>query len=88
MRKLNKTKLFNQAMKFHDEGKLDEADQIYQSVLKDDADNFVANYFHGCVLLQKSQFTEAKKHFKKALDSNPNNYEANNNLGIIYKISV
>ena len=85
MRKLNKTELFNQAMKLHDEGKLDEADEIYQSILKNNADNFVANYFHGCVLLQKSQLTEAKIYFKKALDSNPNNYEANNNLGIVYK---
>ena len=42
MRKLNKTELFNQAMKLHDEGKFDEADEIYQSVLKDDSDNFVA----------------------------------------------
>ena len=85
MNKLDKTKLFNKAMKLHDEGKLGEADQIYQSVLKADSNNFVANYFHGCVLSQKSQFTEAAKYFKKSLDSNPNNYEANNNLGIVYK---
>ena len=85
MRKLNKTKLFNQAMKFHDEGKLDEADQIYQSVLKDDADNFVANYFHGCVLSEKSQFQDAIKYLKIALNFKPDNYEVNNNLGIVYK---
>ena len=85
MRKLNKTELFNQAMKLHDEGKFDEADEIYQSVLKDDSDNFVANYFHGCVLSEKSQFKEAITYFKKSLNSNPNNYEANNNLGIAYK---
>ena len=82
---MNKAELFNKAMKLHNEGKFDEADQIYQSVLKDDADNFVANYFHGCVLSEKSQFQDAVKYFKKSLDSKPDNYEANNNLGIAYK---
>ena len=85
MNKLDKTELFNKAMKLHDEGKLDEADKIYQSVLKDDADNFVANYFHGCVLSEKSQFQDAIKYLKKALNFKPDNYEANNNLGIVYK---
>ncbi len=82
---MNKTELFNKAMELHNEGKIDEADQIYQSVLRDDEDNFVANYFHGCVLSEKSQFQDAIKYFKKSLDSKPDNYEANNNIGIAYK---
>jgi len=84
-RKLDKVKLFEEAMRLHNEGKFDEADQIYQSVLKTDAKNFAANYFHGCVLFEKSKFKDAIKYLKIAWDSNPNNYEVNNNLGIVYK---
>ena len=50
MSKLNKTELFKKALMLHSEGKLDDADDICLSVLKNDTDNFAANYLHGCIL--------------------------------------
>ncbi|MBC8308845.1 MAG: tetratricopeptide repeat protein [Pelagibacterales bacterium] len=85
MSKLNKTELFKKALMLHSEGKLDDADDICLSVLKNDTDNFAANYLHGCILSDRSKFQEAATYLKKALTSNPDNYEVNNNLGIVYK---
>ena len=85
MSKLNKSELFKKALMLHSEGKLDDADDICLSVLKNDKDNFAANYLHGCILSDRSKFQEAATYLKKALISNPDNYEVNNNLGIVYK---
>ena len=85
MNKEKKQELFNQAMAFHQQGKFDEADKIYLSVIEKDTKNFAANYLHGCILSDKNNFSEAINFFTIALESNPNNFEVNNSLGIAYK---
>jgi len=83
--KLYKKALFDKAIALHQEGKLDEADDIYKSVLRNDDTNFAANYLHGCILSDKLMFNDAIKYFNRALKSNPDSFEVNNNLGIVYK---
>ena len=83
--KLNNKVLFDKAIALHQEGKLDEADDIYQSVLKDDDTNFAANYLHGCILMDRTLFKDSIQYFDKAIKSKPDNYEAHNNLGIVHK---
>ena len=77
--------LLDEALTLHHEGKLERADSIYKKILKTDEKNFQANHLHGCVLSQNSNFDEAIIFLIKSVKINPDNYEANNNLGIAYK---
>ena len=85
MNQININELLNKALALHHQGKLDDADKIYQSVINSDENNFQANHLHGCILSQKLNFDEAINFLEKAISIEPNNYEANNNLGIAYK---
>ena len=77
-------KLLNTALQLHHNGKLNEADEIYQLILKSDKNNFDANHLHGLVLSQNKKYEDSLIFFKKALELN-NNFEINNNIGIAYK---
>ena len=78
-------KLLDSALKFHREGNIDQADDIYKAILKSDKKNFDANHLHGLVLSQKKKHKEALGFLKEAFNQNSNNYELTNNLGIVYK---
>ncbi|MBS83457.1 MAG: hypothetical protein CMD65_04900 [Gammaproteobacteria bacterium] len=77
-------KLLNTALQLHHRGKLDEADKIYQLILKSDQNNFDANHLHGLILSQNKKYKDSLKYFEKAIKLN-NNFEINNNIGIAYK---
>jgi tetratricopeptide (TPR) repeat protein len=85
MKDQNINELLKQALNLHHNGKLEQADDIYLSILNDDKNNFSANHLHGCILSQNLKYKDALSYLKKACDIDPNNYEANNNLGIVYK---
>ena len=85
MNQININELLNKALALHHQGKLDDADKIYQLVINSDENNFQANHLHGCILSQQLHFDEAINFLEKAILIEPNNYEANNNLGIAYK---
>ena len=80
-----KKELFEKAIKLHQNGDLEEADRIYLSVLDQDNDNFAANFLHGCILSDKSEFRESINYFETALRVQPNNIDVNNSLGVAYK---
>ena len=74
--------LLNSALKLHDEGLLDKANKIYESILKIDKKNFYANHLLGEVYQLKFKDSNDEKliHksvecFKKSLSTNPNSPE-------------
>ena len=81
----NKNTILNEALKYHHEGKLTEADNLYLKVLSLDKNDFNANHLHGCILSQRNDYEDAIKFITRAVEVIPSNYEANNNLGIAYK---
>ena len=85
MEEQNKKELFEKAIKLHQNGDLDKADKIYLSVLDQDNDNFAANFLHGCILSDKSEFKESINFFEVALRAQPENFDVNNSLGVAYK---
>ena len=56
-----------------DSGKLDKAEQCYKKILSDDPKRAIDHFQLGIVLLRKGLETEAGKHFKKALEIDPDN---------------
>jgi len=85
MQQLDKNYILTEALNFHHQGKLEEADHLYCKVLDVDKNNFQANHLHGCILSQKSKYSEAISFLEKAARLSPLNYEANNNLALAYK---
>ena len=81
----DKNTILNEALKYHHEGKLAEADNLYLKVLSLDKNDFNANHLHGCILSQRNDYEDAIKFITRAVEIIPSNYEANNNLGIAYK---
>jgi tetratricopeptide (TPR) repeat protein len=81
----DKNTILNEALKYHHEGKLAEADNLYLKVLSLDKNDFNANHLHGCILSQRNDYEDAIKFITRAVEVIPSNYEANNNLGIAYK---
>ena len=70
------------ALKMHQTGKIDQADQIYIEVLQNDESNFDANHLHGLVLSQKNEHCASIKYYEKAYAINKKNIELLNNYAI------
>ncbi len=85
MTSIDKNKILDEALKYHHDGKLAKADELYLQVLKIDNEDFNANHLHGCILSQNHNYKDAIKYITRAVSIVPSNYEANNNLGIAYK---
>ncbi len=79
------SQLLNSALRLHNDGNLDAADQIYESILEKDEKDFDANHLHGLILSQKQKHEEALPFLKLAVEQKQNDFHANNNLGIAYK---
>ncbi|MEC9205794.1 MAG: tetratricopeptide repeat protein [Pseudomonadota bacterium] len=79
------SELVNSALSLHNQGNIEQADQIYQAILREESRNFDANHLHGLVLSQKGEHTKALPFLKQAVKQQQNNFEANNNLGLAYK---
>ena len=63
------------------EGKLNEAENLYLSILKTQPTNLEANNNLGNILQSYNKFSEATEYYKKALKIRPNYAEIHNNLG-------
>ena len=70
------------ALKMHQKGNIDAADQIYVEVLQNDESNFDANHLHGLVLSQKKKYFESIKYYEKSYSINKKNIELLNNYAI------
>jgi len=75
-------KLIQQAVTYHLKGQLDDAQKIYEQILKVNPKHFDALKFTATLLTQKKKFIEALRFFESALVINSNNAEAYYNRGI------
>ena len=72
----DKNTILNEALKYHHEGKLAEADNLYLKVLSLDKNDFNANHLHGCILSQRNNYKDAISFITRAVEVMPLNYEA------------
>ena len=81
---MTKQNVSNQALIALQEGKLEEAESLYRSILKEQPEHLDANNNLGIILQNSGKLEEAKEYYKKAIDIKPNFAEAHNNLGGIH----
>jgi tetratricopeptide (TPR) repeat protein len=72
---------FEQAITFHREGKIEEAEHLYRIILKTQPEHLDANNNLGVILQYQGKLEQAKECYKKAIELNPDLSEAHNNLG-------
>ena len=77
--------IIQQAITAHQEGKFEEAEQLYRSVLKNEPTNFVVRNNLGVLLRSLGKFDEAEASYKKAIELKPDYIDAHNNLGNVLK---
>ena len=75
--------IFNLAIKNHQANKLEEAQDLYNQVLKIDPDHLRALNNIGTIFLNLGENQKAKECFEKAIKINPNHATGYNSLGII-----
>ena len=73
--------IFKQAIDAHREGKLEEAEQFYRKVLKNQPTNLTALNNLGVLLSTLGIFSEAEKNYRKAIELKPTYIDAHINLG-------
>lgn len=73
------------AVGFHNQGQLDEAEQIYEAILSENPDHFYALNFLGCIKRIKKDHNKAIDLLAKAVTLQPNNPDVHYNLGNIFK---
>ena len=74
-----------QAVAAHQEGKLEEAEQLYRSIAENQPTNIDVNINLGILLNDLGRFNEAEASYKKAIELEPNSAEAYYNLGTTLK---
>ncbi len=81
--------LLSSALKFHHEGLLDQADEVYKNILKIDKKNFFVNHLLGEVYQLKFKHSHdmdlinsSIKCFKESLESNPHSVDTYIKLGL------
>ena len=70
-----------QAIKAHQESRIEEAERLYRSILENHPSNFTAHYNLGNLLKALGKLDEAAASFRKAIKLKPDCVEAYNNLG-------
>tara|TARA_B100001113_G_scaffold83710_1_gene66570 strand:+ start:2144 stop:3673 length:1530 start_codon:yes stop_codon:yes gene_type:complete len=85
MKQLNKEKLINEALSYHNMGKLSDADKIYQNILKKNPNDFDANHLHALILSQSNKYAKSIEYFSKAYSLGPVTCELLNNFAIAYR---
>ena len=70
-----------EAVQLHQQGQVQQAQQIYLSVLQSDPNNFDAKHLLGVTYLQTAEYPLALENIQAALQINPNNAAAHSNLG-------
>jgi len=76
---------FNLAIKNHQEGKTDIAQNLYNKILEIDPNHSQTLNNIGTIFTNLKENQKAKECFEKAIKINPNYAEAHNNLGIIFE---
>jgi len=86
----NKNKMFSSAeslkiaMQHHQAGQLNQAEQIYRQILRDNPNHAVASHFLGVIAHQVGNNDVALTLIKNSIVNKPDYFQAFNNLGIVY----
>ena len=72
-----------EAVALHKQGRLGQAKQIYEEILKSNPSHFDALHFLGLIALQEKDYLEAADLLTKAIEINPKSAAACYNHGII-----
>ena len=78
---------FNLAIKNHQEGRLDVAQEFYNQVLKINPNHSLALSNIGVIFNASGELQKAKECYEKAIEINPNYSDAHYNLGLIFNKS-
>ncbi|MFL0810550.1 MAG: sulfotransferase [Agarilytica sp.] len=71
------------ALQFHNTGKLNEASDIYKTILQSEPEHPQALHLQGVVAMQRGKLELAKSLISKAIQVKPDYAEAHNNLGSV-----
>ena len=77
------TTLFAEGLALHRAGRFTDAEQIYRQILATHHDHFDSRHMLGMAFHQRGSHVEAIDQIDSALQINPNNVLALNNLGFI-----
>ena len=80
-------KAFDLAVKNHQEGELDIAQELYNQVLKINPNHSLALSNIGVIFNASGELQKAKECYEKAIEINPNYSDAHYNLGLIFNKS-
>ena len=80
----NKDLLFYELNFFADKKKFDKVIELVQVALKLDEYNADLNYLAGFSFESIGEYSRAEEYYEKVLNTNPNNYDANYALGLLY----
>ena len=78
--------VLKKAIAFQNDGALDQAQAIYENILKKDPRQFDAIHFLGVIYLQRQHFEEALDYLNKAISINPHFADALFHRGLTYKM--
>lgn len=84
---MNKTAIdiaFNQAIAYHQQGEIDEAQILYEDILRSDHNHHFALQFLGVIASQKGNHHYARRLLESSLYLNPSDSNALANLGQVY----
>jgi tetratricopeptide (TPR) repeat protein len=73
---------FQQAAVLHGQGRLWEAEQLYETALKGDRRHFDANYRLGLIRLQQKRFADAEMLFRRSVKADKKSADARHHLAI------
>ncbi len=79
---MNAALLYQQAVRFHTQGALGQAEQLYLQIIQTHQDSFSARHALGVLRLQQDRTTEALQLIASALQINPHAAEALSNYGL------
>jgi len=77
--------MLEQAVKFHQDGHLAEAEKLYKKVRKSDPKNLIALQLSGVIAAEKKDFTLSLNFFSRAISLQPRYADAFYNRGNVYK---
>lgn len=75
----------NEAIKLHQKGLLNNAQEQYEDIIKFEPNNFQALHLLGVIFFQKKKYLKSIKLINKSININPYNFSAYNNLGNVYR---
>lgn len=76
----------SQAIRHHQNQQFDKAEELYESVLREQPSNVDAMHFLGVLLSHQGNTADGEQYIRQALKASPDYFDAQNNLGNILQV--